>query len=88
MNLIRKRERAPRKPTTDVVPSKSKKTETPKKKKKIDSFTPVSPIRSETIKKTKKKKRVYYNKVEFDETEFEIGDDVYVKRREDSNSDE
>ncbi|CAE6135415.1 unnamed protein product [Arabidopsis arenosa] len=65
-----------------------------KKKKKIDSevsFSPVSPIRSETIKKTikkTKKKRVYYNKVEFDETEFEIGDDVYVKRREDANSDE
>ncbi|CAE6135289.1 unnamed protein product [Arabidopsis arenosa] len=94
MNLIRKRERAPRKQITDVVPEKSKKSETPKKKKKIDSevsFSPVSPIRSETIKKTikkTKKKRVYYNKVEFDETEFEIGDDVYVKRREDANSDE
>ncbi|EFH46551.1 hypothetical protein ARALYDRAFT_493435, partial [Arabidopsis lyrata subsp. lyrata] len=60
-----------------------------KKKKKIAeeaSFSPTSPNRSETI--TKKKNRVYYNKVEFNVTEFEIGDHVYVKRREDTNSDE
>ncbi|CAH8276669.1 unnamed protein product [Arabidopsis lyrata] len=82
----------PRKRTTDVVaetlttPNKKKKK---KKKKKIAeeaSFSPTSPNRSETI--TKKKNRVYYNKVEFNVTEFEIGDHVYVKRREDTNSDE
>nr|AAK69447.1 origin recognition complex 1 [Arabidopsis thaliana] len=80
INLIRK----PRKRTNDIVVAEKS------KKKKIDpevSFSPVSPIRSET-KKTKKKKRVYYNKVEFDETEFEIGDDVYVMRTEDANPDE
>ncbi|KAG7542915.1 Zinc finger PHD-type [Arabidopsis thaliana x Arabidopsis arenosa] len=77
----------PRKRTTDVVAE----TLTTPKKKKIDveaSFSPISPNRSETITKKKKKKRVYYNRVEFDETEFEIGDHVYVKRREDANSDE
>lgn len=95
LNLIRKRERAPRKQIIDDVSEKEKKPQnlrTPNKKKKLDSevsFSPVSPNRAEkTIKKTTKKKRVYYNKVEFDGTEFEIGDDVYVKRREDANSDE
>ncbi|GAV59773.1 AAA domain-containing protein/PHD domain-containing protein/BAH domain-containing protein, partial [Cephalotus follicularis] len=33
------------------------------------------------------KKRVYYKKVVYDGGEFEVGDDVYVKRREDSSSD-
>ncbi|KAH9670245.1 hypothetical protein KPL70_016905 [Citrus sinensis] len=35
-----------------------------------------------------KKMRVYYKKVVYDEGEFEVGDDVYVKRREDACSDE
>ncbi|KAK9216644.1 hypothetical protein WN944_008654 [Citrus x changshan-huyou] len=35
-----------------------------------------------------KKRRVYYKKVVYDEGEFEVGDDVYVKRREDASSDE
>ncbi|KAH9764646.1 hypothetical protein KPL70_001613 [Citrus sinensis] len=35
-----------------------------------------------------KKMRVYYKKVVYDEGEFEVGDDVYVKRREDASSDE
>ncbi|KAJ4844010.1 Origin of replication complex subunit 1B [Turnera subulata] len=34
------------------------------------------------------KKRVYYKKVVYDGGEFEVGDDVYVKRREDASSDE
>ncbi|KAF9675535.1 hypothetical protein SADUNF_Sadunf09G0042300 [Salix dunnii] len=34
------------------------------------------------------KKRVYYKKVVYDGGEFEVGDDVYVKRREDANSDD
>ncbi|GAA0142289.1 replication origin binding protein [Lithospermum erythrorhizon] len=33
------------------------------------------------------KKRVYYRKVEYDGGEFAVGDDVYVKRREDASSD-
>ncbi|XP_031281563.1 origin of replication complex subunit 1B-like [Pistacia vera] len=36
----------------------------------------------------KKKKRVYYKKVVYDGGEFEVGDDVYVKRREDASSDD
>eukprot|EP00268_Persea_americana_P005607 TRINITY_DN11897_c0_g1_i4.p1 TRINITY_DN11897_c0_g1~~TRINITY_DN11897_c0_g1_i4.p1 ORF type:complete len:837 (+),score=181.61 TRINITY_DN11897_c0_g1_i4:91-2601(+) len=39
-------------------------------------------------KRESKKKRVYYKKVVFDGGEFEAGDDVYVKRREDASSDE
>lgn len=34
------------------------------------------------------KKRVYYKKVVYDGGEFEVGDDVYVKRREDAGSDD
>uniref|UniRef100_A0A1J3K8R0 Origin of replication complex subunit 1B n=1 Tax=Noccaea caerulescens TaxID=107243 RepID=A0A1J3K8R0_NOCCA len=117
MNLIRKRERAPRKQTTDDdFEANLKKSEhnlrTPKKrtakskvaeKDSLDaeaSFSPVSPNRSETTTKKRKKpeekqtnstasnKRVYYSKVEFDGTGFAIGDDVYLKRREDAKSDE
>lgn len=33
------------------------------------------------------KKRIYYKKVVYDGGEFEVGDDVYVKRREDASSD-
>lgn len=34
------------------------------------------------------KRRVYYKKVVYDGGEFEVGDDVYVKRREDVSSDD
>ncbi|GAB2246108.1 hypothetical protein Droror1_Dr00001601 [Drosera rotundifolia] len=34
------------------------------------------------------KKRVYYKKVEYDGCKLEVGDDVYVKRREDASSDD
>ncbi|KAF8077349.1 hypothetical protein N665_1044s0009 [Sinapis alba] len=94
MNLIRKRERAPRKQSTDDL-------KTPKKKSKSTdaevSFSPVSPIRSEKKTTTARKrkntetssnKRIYYNKVEFDSVQFQIGDDVYVKRKEDEEEDD
>lgn len=45
-----------------------------KKKKKNDGTVP--------------KKRIYYKKVVYDGGEFGIGDDVYVKRREDASSDD
>ncbi|KAF5203392.1 Origin recognition complex subunit [Thalictrum thalictroides] len=38
--------------------------------------------------KSKNKKRVYYKKVVYDGGEFEVGDDVYVKRRENASSDD
>ncbi|CAH8387942.1 unnamed protein product [Eruca vesicaria subsp. sativa] len=97
MNLIRKRERAPRKQPTDELktPKKSK------SKSKSDaaeevSFSPVSPIQSEKKTTPRKRKntetlsskRVYYNKVEFDSVEFQIGDDVYVKRKEEEEEDD
>lgn len=34
------------------------------------------------------KRRVYYKKVVYDGGEFDVGDDVYVKRREDESSDD
>ncbi|XVF19265.1 hypothetical protein REPUB_Repub11eG0095000 [Reevesia pubescens] len=39
-------------------------------------------------KKEKEKKKVYYKKVVYDGGEFEVGDDVYVKRREEASSDD
>ncbi|KAF5740602.1 origin of replication complex subunit 1B-like [Tripterygium wilfordii] len=36
----------------------------------------------------KSKKRVYYKKVVYDGVEFEVGDDVYVKKREGASSDD
>nr|DAD29847.1 TPA_asm: hypothetical protein HUJ06_031315 [Nelumbo nucifera] len=50
-------------------------------------------LRNSTSHKKKKnndvpKRRVYYKKVVYDEGEFSIGDDVYVKRREDASSDD
>lgn len=46
--------------------------------------------KSEGIKKGggRPRKRVYYQKVIFDGGEFEVGEDVYVKRREDASSDD
>ncbi|XP_027342766.1 origin of replication complex subunit 1A-like isoform X2 [Abrus precatorius] len=56
------------------------------------SLAPASPEQSEKTKKRKREgegtKRVYYKKVVYDGGEFEVGDDVYVKRREDASSDD
>ncbi|XP_062004255.1 origin of replication complex subunit 1A-like [Rosa rugosa] len=65
-------------------------------------FSPVSPERSEKKKRKRgherkvvttrgvasKKRQVFYKKVVYDGGEFQVGDDVYVKRREDASSDE
>ncbi|XP_021772062.1 LOW QUALITY PROTEIN: origin of replication complex subunit 1B-like [Chenopodium quinoa] len=51
-------------------------------------------VESENVAKTRAraqnvpKKRVYYKKIKYDESEFAVGDDVYVKRRENASSDE
>lgn len=42
----------------------------------------------DTVNGVGKKKRTYYKKVNYDGAEFEVGDDVYVRRREDASSDE
>ncbi|KAF5447808.1 hypothetical protein F2P56_033330 [Juglans regia] len=49
-----------------------------KSEKKSDSVPP----------RRRAKRRVYYKKVVYDGGEFEVGDDVYVKRREGANSDD
>ncbi|CAN4092009.1 unnamed protein product [Withania somnifera] len=66
-----------------------------KRKAKVNELTPIStpgPTDSKRKRKCVKKenvgKRVYYKKVVFDGGEFGVGDDVYVKRREDVSSDE
>lgn len=66
-----------------------------KKRKKVDERTVVTRAmvarngKSEKGQKrnTLPKKRLYYKKVVYDGGEFEVGDDVYVKRREDTDSD-
>ncbi|KAM7272468.1 hypothetical protein ACFE04_027131 [Oxalis oulophora] len=87
----------PSKPTTKtIIQSKSKKSTKKSEQDKIHNadiaFFPVSPDRSEsqtkkrkrdTIEVKKDKKRVYYRKAIYDGGEFVVGDDVYVKRRED-----
>ncbi|CAN1263803.1 Origin of replication complex subunit 1A [Linum perenne] len=59
----------------------------------MSPFSPASPYQSEVRKRKRKdeserdnnNKRVYYKKVVYDGGEFEVGDDVYVKRREDDD---
>ncbi|PSS14538.1 Origin of replication complex subunit 1B like, partial [Actinidia chinensis var. chinensis] len=58
--------------------------EVEKRKKCIEPKTRVSG----KLKSEGKKKRVYYRKVVYDGGEFAVGDDVYVKRREEASSDE
>lgn len=72
--------------------------ETKKKKKKREDFREEKTVvmtRSKAKLRSgnvddggKMKKRVYYKKVAFDGGDFEVGDDVYVKRREDASSDD
>ncbi|KAL4576907.1 hypothetical protein LXL04_013008 [Taraxacum kok-saghyz] len=71
-------------------------TETKKRKSKIDNAgdevkAKVSRNDQQKGKKkdsTKPKRRVYYKKVSYDGGLFSVGDDVYVKRREDASSDD
>ena len=53
--------------------------------KVICKLSPVSPDRIET---RKRRRKIFYKRVEYDGGDFEIGDDVYVRRREDAESDE
>ncbi|KAI0493122.1 hypothetical protein KFK09_027398 [Dendrobium nobile] len=56
---------------------------------KRSSVAPATPNPSETRKKRRNaKKRSYYKKLAYDGGVFEVGDDVYVKRRDDAESDE
>ncbi|KAJ9139686.1 hypothetical protein P3X46_030395 [Hevea brasiliensis] len=66
--------------------------ETKKRKRREDKDRKVitRAMASKNAKSEQKsnKKRVYYKKVVYDGGEFEVGDDVYVKRREDASSDD
>ncbi|KAF6151760.1 hypothetical protein GIB67_010334 [Kingdonia uniflora] len=69
----------------DLISPKSPHLREPKKRKRAVSSVKVD---KKSKSKSLPKKRVYYKKVSFDGSEFETGDDVYVKRREDAISDD
>ncbi|XVE60016.1 hypothetical protein DITRI_Ditri05aG0092900 [Diplodiscus trichospermus] len=59
-----------------------------KKRKRGEEKSAIEKATATRSSKKKEKKRVYNKKVVYDEGEFEVGDDVYVKRREDASSDD
>lgn len=59
-----------------------------RKRKRSDQGNVATRARSAKSTGLKPKKRVYYKKVVYDGGEFEVGDDVYVKRTENANSDD
>ncbi|KAK3004804.1 hypothetical protein RJ639_018430, partial [Escallonia herrerae] len=65
----------------------------PKKRKKRSESIQTKPAKNENIEGKRRnveapRNRVYYKKVSYDGGEFAVGDDVYVKRRENASSDE
>ncbi|KAH7665530.1 origin recognition complex subunit 1 protein [Dioscorea alata] len=61
---------------------------------KTPAFCPITPNLPESKRRRRSgpdsnpsKKKIYFKRVVFDGVEFEIGDDVYVKRKEDAESD-
>ncbi|CAO2813038.1 unnamed protein product [Amaranthus hypochondriacus] len=58
------------------------------KRKRGDELVNTSKTRARTRAKSGLKKRVYYKKAVYDGGEFAVGDDVYVKRRENASSDD
>ncbi|XP_050225555.1 origin of replication complex subunit 1B-like [Mercurialis annua] len=71
-------------------PASPDQSDTIKKRKRsnvVDKETKLT-IKGQLKSKNNCKKRVYYKKVVYDGGEFEVGDDVYVKRRDDASSDE
>ena len=68
------------------VPVKA--TPTPVARGKRAAPSPKTPAQREPKRQRRQpRKRAYYRKVVYDGGEFEVGDDVYVKRREDAESD-
>ena len=59
-----------------------------RKRKRSDEGNVVTRNRVLRNANLKPKKRVYYKKVVYDGGEFAVGDDVYVKRRENASSDD
>jgi len=65
-----------------------KATPTPVARGKRAAPSPKTPAQREPKRQRRQpRKRAYYRKVVYDGGEFEVGDDVYVKRREDAESD-
>ncbi|KAL2968524.1 hypothetical protein AAZX31_15G033400 [Glycine max] len=73
-----------------VTPASSEKASTRKREGEGGVVTRAKRRKSENREKSAKlpQRRVYYTKVVYDGGEFELGDDVYVKRREDASSDD
>lgn len=59
-----------------------------RKRKRPDEGNVVTRARVSRNASLRPKKRVYYKKVVYDGGEFAVGDDVYVKRRENASSDD
>ncbi|XP_050363029.1 origin of replication complex subunit 1A-like [Argentina anserina] len=77
----------PPKPKTSESVHKGKKSKHEEEEEKPSAvvFSPVSPEPSEG---KKRKRQVFYKKVVYDGGEFEVGGDVYVKRKEEEDGDE
>ncbi|KAG4978787.1 hypothetical protein JHK84_038479 [Glycine max] len=73
-----------------VTPASSEKASTRKREGEGGVVSRAKRGKSENREKSAKlpQRRVYYKKVIYDGGEFELGDDVYVKRREDASSDD
>lgn len=77
-------------PNAPFAPVSPDPAESKKRKRSVEVKRPksISVLSKPVNSRQKTKKRVYYKKVVFDGGEFEIGDDVYVKRKENASSDE
>ncbi|KAL3529860.1 hypothetical protein ACH5RR_009182 [Cinchona calisaya] len=75
---------APKNATEPISPISPDRIET-RRKRKLSEEKNVGCGKNKDLKA--RKKRVYYRKVVYDGGEFAVGDDVYVKRREDAESD-
>jgi origin recognition complex subunit 1 len=70
-------------------PASPEQSESTRKRKRREERKVVTRAKSAaSVSLPRRKRRVYYKKVVYDGGEFEIGDDVYVKRREDASSDD
>ncbi|GMY16291.1 origin of replication complex subunit 1B-like [Fagus crenata] len=70
-------------------PASPEQSESTRKRKRREERKVVTRAKSAaSVSLPRRKRRVYYKKVVYDGGEFEIRDDVYVKRREDASSDD
>jgi origin recognition complex subunit 1 len=85
---VRRSRRLLETPTKAALEVQVKATLTPTSKGKRAAPSPKTPAQHEPKRqKRHPRKRAYYRKVVYDGGEFEVGDDVYVKRREAAESD-